>query len=318
MPLKPIYIFTPHWIRTGGPEAQHQLSDALIEQGFDARLVYYNPDDISGVGEENGRIVPWLGIPKLFPDHKVPSFEDYARYKTNPARSLNCSEGCVIVLSETLAHLTPLFPPSVTVLIWWLSVDNGFGALSQVNINHLRKANVKHAYQSEYAQRFGDVMGFVSAGMLSDYTVDLTEHATPLAWSERPKLAALNLRRSIAPEAEIADAIRALDPEIECVVIRDMSRAELAQILARARVYVDLGSFPGKDRGPREATTMGCCALVAHAGAAPETGAFMCGGQSASSVAVSVKMLMTGEPQFFAAPEREIFNAEVRAVFNAL
>lgn len=317
--MKPIYILTPYWIRTGGPEAQHQLSDALLEQGFDARLVYYTPDDISGYGEENGRIVPWVGIPKLFPERTAPSFEEYARYKINPVRSLDCSTPCVVVLSETLVHLTPMFPDHVTVLIWWLSVDNAFGALGQVNLNQLRKANVRHAYQSRYAERFSDALGFVGVGQLTDYTVDLSEYATPLPWGERPKLVTLATGRKVIADLDAVIAeLQALDPAIECVRIENMSRAQVAALYAKARVHIDLGNFPGKDRGPREATTMGCCPLAAHAGAADETGAFLCGSTDPAAIAESAIALMRGEPQFFMAPERQTFFREAREIFSGL
>ena len=316
--MKPIYILTPHWVRTGGPEAQHQLSDALLEQGFDARLVYYVPSDISGVSEENGQIVEWVGIPKEFPDYPAPSFPEYARYRINPVRSIDCSAPCVVVLSETLAHLAPMFPDHVTVLIWWLSVDNAFGALAKVNLHYLRRPNVKHVTQSEYAARVCDALGFVSEGMLSDYTVDLTEYATPLPWSERPKLIAYNANKKvIADWPAIIFELAKLDPEIECLPVQG-SRKEVADLFAAARVYVDLGSFPGKDRMPREATIMGCCPIVAHVGAANETGAFVIGSTEPKAVAEMALQLMRGLPQFFNAPEREIFFGEVREVFSDL
>ena len=322
VPLKPIYILTPHWIRTGGPEAQHQLSDALIEQGFDARLVYYVPGDISGVGEENGRIVPWLGIPKQFPDYAAPSFEEYARYRINLVRSIDCSKPCVIVLSETLAHLTPLFPAHVTVLIWWLSVDNGFDALSKVNLNHLRKPNVKHVAQSQYARRVVEALGLGFAGMLSDYTVDLSEYAAPLPSSDRPKLAAFATGRKVIADLDaIISEIAALDPEIECVKIENFSRPQMAELFARARVYVDLGNFPGKDRGPREAASMGCAPLVRADGAGfeattslwlPDTN------PCAVASAVVTEMRVRNNWRPWIGVERAQFTLEVNAVFNGL
>lgn len=323
--MKPIYILTPHWIRTGGPEAQHQLSDALLTQGFDARLVYYVPSDLAGVGEENGQLVEWVGIPKEFPDYPAPSFEEYAGYRINPVRSIDCSKPCVVVLSETLAHLTPMFPPHVTVLLWWLSVDNAFGALAKVNLNYLRRQNVQHAVQSEYAGRVCDALGFVTIGMLSDYTTDLS-HVWRWSWSTantyrpRPKLIALNAthRKVIADLDAVVAAIHARDPSIECVKVQNMSRGDVLALFGRARVYVDLGNFPGKDRMPREAMLMGCAALALPVGAASETGAFICGGTDPASVADSVMMLMDSKPAQAVSTERGIFFGEVAAIFGLL
>lgn len=317
--MKPIYISCAHWIRTGGPEALHQLSDALLEQGFDARLVYFNEADVSGVGRaDDGSIKQWLGVPKLFPEYACP-FEEYAHYRANLARSIDCSEPCVIVLPETLAHMTPLFPPNVTVLIWWLSVDNGFGALAKINLNHLRKANVWHAAQSRYAAGVLEALQMRSAGMLSDYTIDLTQYATPLPMAERPKLALFNANHKVIADLDaIIAEIAVLDPEIECVKIAGQSsRQEMAELFARARVYVDLGNFPGKDRGPREARAMGCVPIVSESGAGRET----CGWAIkhdwpkfiAGHVASPSDWALVKEPN-----ERATFNTEVRDVFSKL
>lgn len=302
-----IYIFGLHGVATGGPEATHQLSDALIEQGFDARLIYFKwPDMAQG------------------PLREFPAYEgfapEYARYKTNLARQAPDDEGAVIVLPETLAHAAPFFQRA-KVLIWWLSVDNAFGALSSINLNYLRRPNVYHASQSRYAERFVEALGLNSLGMLSDYTVDLTEYATPLPMAERPKIVAFNARpdKVIADIGAIGDEIAKLDPEVRLVAIHGMSRPEIAAVFAAARVYVDLGNFPGKDRLPREALSMGCVAIVEPAGAGRETQAFVLEPLNGQAI---VRMVITGETdpddEDIAERERATFNTEVRNVFSQL
>src|SRR5690606_11184831 len=211
-----IYILALHGVATGGPEATHQLSDALIEQSFDARLVYFRWEDLRG------------GIPAAFPEY-AGFAPEYARYKVNLSRSLPDEEGSVIVLPETAAMLAPAFQRA-KVLIWWLSVDNAFGALSAINLNYLRRPNVYHASQSRYAQGFCDALQLNHIGMLSDYTVDLTEYADPLPMEQRPKLVAFNARpdKVIADLPVIGEEIAKLDPEIRCIAIHGMSRPEIA------------------------------------------------------------------------------------------
>ena len=312
--MKPIYILALHNVRTGGPEAIHQLSDALIEQGFDARMVYFDRGQIAALEQA----LPQDGY--HFGARENP-IEEYARYKVNVTDSVPNTEGVIVVLPETLCHLAPKFDRA-TVLIWWLSVDNGFGALDRVNLNHLRKPNVSHAYQSRYAERFGEALQFASAGMLSDYTADLTEYATPLPMSERPKLVAFNVtpRKVAADIPAIVEAIHALDPEIECVPVHG-ERREVAELFAKARVYVDLGSFPGKDRMPREAASMGCQVIVGSpAGASGEVAAtFLDLAMSPIHAAHAIALTM-GSGGVIAAPanERATFITEVRNVFSQL
>lgn len=273
---KPIYILCLHNVRTGGPEAIHQLSDALIEQGFDARMVYYDWAQIAALeaAEPNAEGYRFSGGPALPFAHastwkqtcRTNEIEEYARYKVNAVEEIPNSPDAIVVLPETLCHLAPKFDKA-TVLIWWLSVDNGFGALSRVNLNHLRARNVDHAAQSRYAARFIEALGLPFAGMLSDYTVDLCEYAKPMLVRDRPKLVAINTNHKvIADWPGIVCEIAKRDMEIECVPARG-SRREIAELFAKARVYVDLGCQPGRDRMPREAASMNCKPLVLDAGA---------------------------------------------------
>lgn len=311
--MKPIYILALHNVRTGGPEALHQLSDALIEQGFDARMVYYDWRQIAaleGIGPGEGYC---FGV-------RESTIEEYACYRTNVVEHVPNDGGAIIVLPEPLCHLAPWFA-NQTALVWWLSVDNGFGALAKINLNQLRRSNVRHATQSAYAERFVHALGFPHAGMLSDYTVDLTEYATPLPMAERPKLACFNANRHKVDAAHVADAMRELkdiDPEIECAIVQG-SRADVARLFARARVYVDLGSFPGKDRMPREAASMGC----------PSVGLVGCGAavEAASYASLwpltgeSIHALMTETLPWMphgVDGERVTFFSQVRDVFSAL
>lgn len=263
--MKPIYIFCLHGVRTGGPEAIHQLSDALIEQGFDARFVYYDWNQIAALEQAQAQDGYRFGM-------RENSIEEYAHYKTNVVAEAPNDPNAIIVLPETLCHLAPKFDRA-TVLIWWLSVDNGFGALSRVNLNHLRVANVKHVTQSKYAEKFAEVLGFEVLGPLTDYTVDLTCIAEVLPWAERRKLILFNANHKVTHDLQkIADHIGEMDPEIECLPVQGLKRSELAGLFGQARVYVDLGSLPGKDRMPREAMSLGCMPIVAmHGAGAHET-----------------------------------------------
>lgn len=254
--MKPIYLLCLHGVRTGGPEAIHQLSDALIEQGFDARMVYYTWNQIAALEAAKPQSAYFFG------ERPVP-YAEYERYRVNIVDSVPNSPDCVVVLPETLCHLAPKFDKA-TVLIWWLSVDNGFGALSRVNLNHLRAANVRHVFQSRYAEQFCAALQFDPIGALSDYTIDLREHATPIEWAERPMLVAYNANHKVIADL---DRIIASRPELQFKPVSG-SRSQVAQLLASARAYLDLGSFPGKDRLPREAVLMGSVPVLGWTGAA--------------------------------------------------
>lgn len=255
--MKTIYILCLAGVRTGGPEALHQLSDALLEQGFPARMVYYTWEEVAALE----RASPGAGYSFGFRGNEV---TDYDRYQKRPVSDVPSDDNSVIVLPEPLCHLAPLFNRS-TVLIWWLSVDNGFGALSKVNLNHLRAPNVWHASQSIYAAKFIDAIGLNDIGMLSDYTVGEVFSFDPP--SARPLTAAFNANHKVIFDLDALIArVRALDSEIICRKIVGLGHDDTMALLRASRVYVDLGNFPGKDRMPREAYVSGCEIIIGGCG----------------------------------------------------
>jgi hypothetical protein len=59
-----------------------------------------------------------------------------------------------------------------------------------------------------------------------------------------------------------------LRQQVAFVPIRDMTKAQVRDTLFGARVYIDFGHQPGKDRVPREAAIAGAVVLLLAAGAA--------------------------------------------------
>lgn len=56
--------------------------------------------------------------------------------------------------------------------------------------------------------------------------------------------------------------------DIEFVAIKNMTRDEVTNLLSMAKVYIDFGNHPGKDRIPREASISGCCVITNNKGTA--------------------------------------------------
>ena len=196
--------------------------------------------------------------------------EDYQRYAVTPALDgiVPNESGNVIVLPETHAHLAAWFTRA-TVLIWWLSADNGLQALAHSRLSDLRR--VHHAYQSEYARSLIDALQLGQNVPLGDYTVDLSEYAEPLAERDNLVLFHATPHKVSADLDAIAEAVVTAAPTAQCIKITGgLTRPQIASLYARSKVYVDLGCFPGRDRGPREAASMGCHVVRATLGAGGE------------------------------------------------
>jgi hypothetical protein len=56
--------------------------------------------------------------------------------------------------------------------------------------------------------------------------------------------------------------------DIKFIPLINMTRDEVIKTLQRAKVYIDFGNHPGKDRIPREAAILGCCVITGKRGSA--------------------------------------------------
>lgn len=263
--MKAIYILLPHNTRTGGPEALLQLSDALAERMPDVpnHVVCYTAAEIADLRTQSHKKVD-AGSELVFGERAI-GIPEYAVYRTTLAHRIPRTREAVVVLPEVLADLVPVFRRN-TVLLWWLSVDNAFPALGQVNMNHLRRPSVFHASQSNYAERFLTACGLTSLGPLSDYTPEGFNPSSAPATRER--LIVLNASAKVVSDLDAVERhINEQAPDAEVRRLAGLPRKEVAHLLGRASVYVDLASFPGKDRLPREAARLGCAVLLAEAGA---------------------------------------------------
>ena len=55
---------------------------------------------------------------------------------------------------------------------------------------------------------------------------------------------------------------------IKWVPLENLSREQMSEVLQSAKVYIDFGNHPGKDRIPREAAISGCCVITGKRGSA--------------------------------------------------
>lgn len=251
--MKPrFFVCCPADLLTGGPEAVHQLVDALRAQGHEA-YVSYHP---------------------FAPDHQVPPL--YRRYDVE-ARAPEDTAGSVVILPETLTALVPRFVEART-LIWWLSIDFYFkwGHRSRVAdwFRHRRhvamgrclslprlRERCLHAAQSEYARAFLEARG-ITAAPLSDYLDD--DLSTSAQERPRAPVVLYNPKKGL----HVTVRLMAACPELAFRPLQGLGRAELRDVLSGSMLYVDFGHHPGKDRLPREAAASGCVIITNRRGAA--------------------------------------------------
>ena len=246
-----VHVLCPASSVTGGPEALHQLVDAGQRLGYDMAMVYLPEDD---------------------PD---PTPAVFRMYQPRVVKDIVDAPDSVVVVPET-GTLQLLELKHATRALWWLSVEHfamraealrqAHGlARSPLDFVFDPRFGVVHLAQSEYAKQFVEQKG-AQALMLTDYVRDeIVERARALRDGAKEDIVAYNPKKGLAFTQQLMAASPA---GIRWVPIENMSPAEVAQLLGRAKVYVDFGPHPGRDRIPREAALCGCVVITNTQGSA--------------------------------------------------
>jgi len=122
-----VYVFCPAKTITGGPEALHQLCDAINMQGGKAKMVYVH-----------------YGTEEIVKSSKP---LQYWMYCTSAATEIEDKETNIAVVPEIWPHLLAKYE-KIQKAVWWLSVNY----LREEKV--LEDKNFQHLYQSVYAREF--------------------------------------------------------------------------------------------------------------------------------------------------------------------
>lgn len=266
--FKKVYVLAPAGKTTGGVELAHQLVDALTVFGQEAYVVYVDKD-----GPAPGTEVPQM----------------YRKYRVHVSDTVEDSPDNMLVLPEVYFDYLYRFP-AIRIACWWMSVDNHYysACLSDMlrfpwglrdrlsllyrylrgdvhfrnSLADLRRQSdrIVHFYQSAYALDHLTSKGFRNVVPMSDYI-----HPDLFVSSRVPKedLILYNPKKG----KKYVEMLQERLPDYTFIPLQGFSREQLNKVFDRAKLYVDFGPFPGKDRIPREAVLHGCCLMTARFGA---------------------------------------------------
>lgn len=261
--MKPRYrmvrVVCPGNAMTAGPEALHQLVAQMNRMDIPAEIVYHPFDAV-------------FETPEPYRKHGAP----VGRYTDEP--------GTLVLFPEIFTTLA-LRVRQAEAAIWWMSVNNFTGErYGRPWRDKLRAfkyalkgrtpwggvkalAHLRQFAQSDYARAFLARQG-VPSQPLSDPIPCYTEPAYLAGLPAR--LAAARRSDTIlynpGKGGPITARLMAACPQWRFQPLRGLDRAQLAQAFLEAKLYIDFGHHPGKDRLPREAALHGCCVIVAKHG----------------------------------------------------
>jgi len=255
-------------VKTGGPEALHQLGYQIACHGGTARMVYYGPHSRI---EVDGDTLRCHAAASPMPEH-------FAQYQPNVLHETRLTANTLVIYPEPLSKLAASANGSYPRAVWWLSLDNALPQNQDLADSDTRPAlfadpSLIHLYQSDYVRHFLADGGAAQFHPLSDYTDPQFVHRSQLTSDVVP----IEQRRDVVcffPNKGADRAARFLQDEatlrhrIDFRPIRDMTKAQVRETLFQARIYIDFGHHPGKDRVPRKAAIAGAVVLLHAAGAA--------------------------------------------------
>jgi hypothetical protein len=256
-----VLVICPGNAMTAGPEALHQLVADLNRLGQPAEMVYH---------PFSRRCEP----PAPYRKYGVP-VGTYAE-----------EAGTLIVFPEIFTTLA-LRVTKAEAAVWWMSVNNftgvRYGRPWRDRLRYWKYvlkgkrplrgvqalAHLRNFAQSDYAREFLAGHG-ISAPMLSDPIPVYTDTAYLQALPARLQAAqrADTILYNPTKGAPITAKLMAAYPQWRFRPLRGLDREQLAQAFLEAKLYMDFGHHPGKDRLPREAALHGCCVITARQGSA--------------------------------------------------
>lgn len=101
--------------------------------------------------------------------------------------------------------------------------------------------------------------------MIEDYLRPaFLNRAAQVNLSQKENIVAYNPKKGF----EVTKQLIEFAPDIEWRPIQNMTPKQVQELLAKAKIYIDFGYHPGKDRIPREAAISGCVVITGRRGAA--------------------------------------------------
>lgn len=253
---KRILVVCPAGAVTGGPEALHQLVMHMSVLGLPAFICY----------------LPF--------SNSVKTPQPYERYNVKIA-PFEDVQGNLIIFPEVYPMLA-LKVFNAQAAIWWLSLDNFLerrhASVLHDKIRYLKRIiqrrrpwdgakslkGLLHFSQTEHSSQYLRASGIepiplidsINEDFLTDCYLDQTNH--------KQNIILYNPSKGWKVTRQLIESLT----NLTFVPIQGLNQCQLSQKFYHAKIYIDFGHHPGRDRMPREAAMHGCCLITGKLGSA--------------------------------------------------
>jgi len=288
-----IFVACPANVSTGGPELLHQLAyhlrkdlsiDAFMYYYFDfvyEKLISKIKNEYKAISSYQMYKVPYVfNIPPEDDDPKNILIVPEGLYGLSSFKNIRkgvwfLSVDNYYIWKYTIENRIVLFLYKCTNKIFKILVKKPLLNFDVTSKEILKKLVEKYDYKTDPLLKLADFyMTNSYRGMkwfsdlkplyyLSEYlNEDFLKTQTDL--TKKENIVVYNPKKGLAFTQKIIKKAK----DIKFVPLINMSRDEVIKTLQKAKVYIDFGNHPGKDRIPREAAVLGCCVITGKRGSA--------------------------------------------------
>ena len=264
-----VYVLCIPTYKSGGPELLHQLNYILNTRGINSMMCYHG-----------GKLLN-------------PTHDEFKKYVTKYCfiNDVIDSDYNYLIVPEVYFDRTILRFRKIKIIPWWLSVDNY--ALAPLHVLLYRKINfIEFLRQIKYRFSKNGNKYTLTPKQLSNYPIHLSQsfYANQFIKKKHISNSPISLgdfindsyfdvsTNSLAKENIVVynpakgynftkKLIKAY-PNIIFIPLHNMTNLEMINTMMRAKVYIDFGNHPGKDRIPREAAILKCIIITNKRGSA--------------------------------------------------
>lgn len=321
-------------MKTGGPETLHQMAASLKRQGIEAYIVYFS-GDIHCLYPKYANQVQIASEPEDAPENVIVVPEVHIEYlkRFKKARKVICWLSWNFYEQYTLKAMSEEWVRKKHIKIMKCAFKLGY--CNTKKLLHLRYnpspeelagMNCFHLYNCEYIHQ--KLLAMIAEESDTHYycgpiDVSFLNVEKEQILSRKEDVIAYNPKKSDPQYMElISQALKQKMPSIRIIKIENMQPDEVLSVMKRAKVYVDMGTFPGPERIPREAVSLYCNLVTSRSGAAanlfdvpiPEEYKFDITEQNVNAISDTIVQMIQAYEQYL--PCFDVYREKVRKQYE--
>jgi hypothetical protein len=255
----------PANLSTGGPEELHQLAAQLISIGKSVSMHYYQYES---------------------DNNKTPVHNDYKKYNIPYSFKIKNSKNNIVIFPETYTYkLWDSKFSNTQKVVWWLSVTFYLKTLENIQariekkkfyfikkifkdypiptIHRLRHPEINHIAHSFFSIDFLKENKINPIGKIAGYMDEMFQEDHN--WLEQKEnIIIYNAKKN----GDYLERIIKKSTHLTWVALQNMTLDEIVIWMKKAKIYIDFGFHPGREKMPREAVLLNCCLISGKQGSA--------------------------------------------------